>query len=198
MCIISSALLSMINCYIGIKEMKKYESINNNLIKLIYLYPILLGIVFYRLGSNSFSLCFGAITPLLVSHFIIDLKEQELPDLSNLIIFIFAVLRIIIDVVSGGSNVEFLDYISTGFGLFAIYFIIAFITGGALGGGDIKLVGALGLFFKSKLFIKLLVCPIFLGSLIAMVLLITKKANKDTKFAFGPAIILGFYLISVI
>lgn len=198
MYIILSFLLSILTCCIGINEMKKYESVNENIRKLIYLYPILLGVVFYRVGSNTFSLFFGSITPLLISHFIIDLKEQELPNLSNLIILVFAILRIVADLIIGGSTLDFLDFLTTGFSLFAIYLTIAFLTGGALGGGDIKLVGALGLFFPPVLLFKLLIYPIFLGSLIAIVLLVSKKGNKDTKFAFGPAIILAFYLISVI
>lgn len=202
MYIILSFLLSIITCYIGIKEMKAYESINDRLRKCIYLYPLLLLGVFFTVGNTFFSLFFGAITPILISHFIIDIKEQELPDLSNLIIFIFGLLRLFSNFAKAGFSVDLLPilggYVLTGILLFGIYLIIAVITGGAIGGGDIKLVGALGIFFPSEMFIKLLTYPIFLGAIFAVGLLISKKGDKDTKFAFGPAIVLAFYLIAII
>ena len=202
MYIILSLLLSILTCYVGIKEMKAYASISANLRKCIYLYPLLLIGIFYSAGNTYFSLFFGAITPILISHFIIDIKEQELPNLSNLIILILGLLRLFCNFAKAGFSTDLLPilggYLLTGALLFAIYLIIAVITGGAIGGGDIKLVGALGIFFPSEMFIKLLIYPIFLGAIFAIGLLISKKGDKNTKFAFGPAIILAFYLITII
>lgn len=200
--IILSFLLSIITCCIGIKEMKKYESISDKLQKFIFLYPILLIAVFYFAGNKSFSLFFGAITPILISHFIIDIKEQELPDISNLVIAIFALLRLLYIFIKSGFDITILPVLTncilTGIILFVIYIVLTVVTGGALGGGDIKLIGAIGMFFPTSMLVKLLAYPVFLGALIAICLLISKKGDKDTKFAFGPAIILATYLIAII
>lgn len=201
MYIISSFLLSIINYYVGKKEMDNYKNINENLKKYIYIYPILIMIIFLIKGNTYFSIFFGAITPLLISHIIIDLKEQELPNLTNLVIFIFGLLRLILNFINNGFNLDIIPFLSsylvTGAILFVFYLIIALITGGALGGGDIKLIGALGIFFPNNLLIKLLIYPIILGALIATALLISKKGNKDSKFAFGPAIIMSVCFIAI-
>jgi leader peptidase (prepilin peptidase)/N-methyltransferase len=71
-----------------------------------------------------------------------------------------------------------------GFGLFLI---IALVTN-AMGGGDIKLMGVLGLNFGLKGIIFITIFSFVIGAVISLGLLITKKATRKDYIPFGPFI----------
>lgn len=59
-----------------------------------------------------------------------------------------------------------------------------------LGGGDIKLFGILGLYLgPSGIFLNIFM-SCFLGAIIGLIMIATKKLNKENPMAFGPAILL--------
>lgn len=192
-----SFLLSLISLKIGLYELNKYKTINNKIKKNIYIYPLLLIFLFNNNNDYLFNIFFGAITPLLIVHFIIDIKEQELSDFINITIALFAILKILFDLMQNGFSMAIISYILNAISLFVIYLLIAILSKGALGGGDIKLIGALGLFFSVNNFIKLLQLPFLIGGVVALFLLMIKKANNKTTFPFAPAIILSSFLIAI-
>ena len=79
--------------------------------------------------------------------------------------------------------------------MFGIYFLILIITG-AMGGGDVKMAGALGTLIPTSMLGTFLISPFAVGSVIALYLLIVKKQNKNLKIPFGPYITIG-YLITI-
>ena len=67
-----------------------------------------------------------------------------------------------------------------------IFFILSILSGGGIGGGDIKLVAVLGLWLGTeKLLNVVLISCIFAGICAGILILTKKKARKDF-FAYGP------------
>jgi prepilin signal peptidase PulO-like enzyme (type II secretory pathway) len=73
-----------------------------------------------------------------------------------------------------------------GAGAFALFLLIALVTRGGIGGGDIKLVGALGLFLGQSGIIFTVVCGIIAGGIVSLFLLLTKRKNRKDAIAYGP------------
>lgn len=194
-------VLSYFTYQVGKKELHAYEKIPTNHQMYLYGFPLFIIIILYTKGLTIFSFFFCLIIPIMISQVIIDLNVQELSDRSSLVILLLGIIRLVLlfiqEGVNKGSFKEVGSYVISGILLFSIYLIIAIVSNGSLGGGDIKLIGAIGIFFSAKYFTTLLIVPIFLGALIALFLLISKKAKKDTSFPFGPAILLSVYLIAL-
>ena len=73
---------------------------------------------------------------------------------------------------------------SIGGGLFFLF--LAFISKGALGGGDIKLISALGLWLGWKSLLSVVLYGAIAGGVAASFLLITKKIKRKQFLAYGP------------
>ena len=71
-----------------------------------------------------------------------------------------------------------------GGGLFFLF--LAFISGGALGGGDIKLIAALGLWLGWKSLLSVILYGAIAGGIAALVLLLMKKIKRKQFLAYGP------------
>ena len=73
---------------------------------------------------------------------------------------------------------------SLGGGCFFLF--LAFISKGALGGGDIKLIAALGLWLGWKSLLSVILYGAIAGGVVALVLLLTKRIKRKQFLAYGP------------
>ena len=71
-----------------------------------------------------------------------------------------------------------------GGGLFFLF--LAFISKGSIGGGDIKLLAALGLWLGWKSLLSVIIYGAIAGGVAALVLLLTKKIKRKQFLAYGP------------
>jgi leader peptidase (prepilin peptidase)/N-methyltransferase len=72
--------------------------------------------------------------------------------------------------------------------------VLEVLSRGDLGGGDVGLGGLLGLYLgwlSYEAILVGLIAAFFVGGLFAVALLVTRKANRNTHFAFGPFLIVG-------
>lgn len=67
-----------------------------------------------------------------------------------------------------------------------LFLIIAILSRGALGGGDIKLIACLGLWMGTDALFAVSMIGIILGGLVALLLLLTGKKKRKSAFAYGP------------
>ena len=67
-----------------------------------------------------------------------------------------------------------------------LLFVLTLITKGAIGGGDIKLIATLGLWFGVRHLLFIIAYGFIAGGLAALFLLITKQKNRHDFFAYGP------------
>ena len=81
-----------------------------------------------------------------------------------------------------------------GLGMWFMLRVLEVLSRGDLGGGDVGLGGLLGLYLgwlSYEAILVGLIAAFFVGGLFAVALLATRKANRNTHFAFGPFLIVG-------
>ena len=67
-----------------------------------------------------------------------------------------------------------------------LFLLLAMLTKGAIGGGDIKLIAALGLWLGVRPLITVIAYGFIAGGIAALFLLITKQKQRNSYFAYGP------------
>ena len=81
-----------------------------------------------------------------------------------------------------------------GLGMWCMLRVLEVLSRGDLGGGDVGLGGLLGLYLGWLSYEAILVglfASFLVGGFFAVALLVTRKANRNTHFAFGPFLIVG-------
>ena len=125
-------------------------------------------------------------------HFMVDLRHQILPDEVNIYLALLFAFY-------GFFHMSFIEMILGGvFGFFlpysVAYIFYKFRGIEGLGGGDIKLFGALGLYLGIKGIILNIFMSCFLGSIVGVTLIVFKIQDKNKPLAFGPFIIIAGFL----
>ena len=146
---------------------------------------ILYLLIFINYGLSLHFILYAVFASLLIVISIIDLKTKTIPDGLNLFGGIFTVLLGIY--LFRGSYLYHLYGFLFGFLLFLI---IAVITN-AMGGGDIKLMGVLGLLFGLEGIIFTTVLSFIYGAVISVILIVSGKASRKDFIPFGPFISLA-------
>jgi len=80
------------------------------------------------------------------------------------------------------------------FALWIVMRVLEVLARGGLGGGDVALAGLLGLYLgwlSYEAVVVGLITAFMVGGVFALLLLITRRANRSTRFAFGPFLIVG-------
>lgn len=130
---------------------------------------------------------FFSVFCVFLVHFIVDLKHRILPDSLNLylaaLFFLFSFFNYPWPhwVLGGGLGLGFPLLVSW------IFYLLKNQVG--LGGGDIKLYGALGLYLGPLGIMQNIFLSCFLGALIGIILIVLKFIKKDNPIPFGPFII---------
>lgn len=132
---------------------------------------------------------FYSVACIFLAHFIIDIKHHLLPDKIN-----FYLLLITIPFV--GINYPILHWLLGGligfFGPYLVTLLFYKLKGQiGLGGGDIKLFGILGLLLGPIGVMNNIFLSCFLGSIIGIGLIVSKKLDRNSPLAFGPYIIIA-------
>ena len=76
--------------------------------------------------------------------------------------------------------------------------LIAGITTGGIGGGDVKLMAAGGCFLGAEKILASVVPAIFSAGAYCLYLLIVKRAGRNTIFSLGPFLCLGMVAVFII
>lgn len=131
---------------------------------------------------------FFALACVFICHFFIDLDHQLLLDKLN----IYLVALILPYSIFYFPWIHWLLGGVFGFGvtLFVTWLFYKIRGQVGLGGGDIKLFGILGLFMGPVGIFFNIFLSCFLGAIIGLLLIATKKLSKDRPMAFGPSILL--------
>lgn len=141
------------------------------------------------------------LTPMILSAFVIDYKLQIIPNRLNLTIFEVGLLFTFIE---GIFNINVaINYILGGFmgaGIFLLITLIGGLIAGkeAMGFGDVKFMGALGLFFGWINIAIISVVAFLLAAIISVTLIATKIRKTDEYIPFGPFIVLATIIVMVV
>ena len=185
------------------KELEGYKpnlllSLITMLIYIILLY--VLGIQKTFLGNLN--LIKGLIlTPMLLSAFIIDYKLQIIPNRLNLTMFeIGIILMFLAGIFNANIAIDMFFGMLAGAGIFLLITLIGGLIAGkeAMGFGDVKLMGALGIFFGLPKIIVITIMSFLIGAVLSIFLLATKKRKTDEYIPFGPFIVIATFIAMVV
>ena len=161
-------------------------------ISLVYIYGIQDTLI-----ANLDLIKFMVLTPMLLSAFIIDYRLQIIPNRLNLTIF---EIGIIFAFIYGLSNVaitiNMLLGMLAGGGIFLLITVLGGLFYGkeAMGFGDVKLMGALGLFFGLSNIIIITLVSFLIGAILSIILLLTKLKKSNEYIPFGPFIVIATFI----
>lgn len=172
-----------------------------------YILMILTAIIYvallYRFGiSKSFIenldlIKYLLLTPMLLSVFVIDYKLQIIPNRLNLTIF---EMGLVFTFLYGLSDVAIAINMVLGMLVGAGIFMGLTLLGGlvygkeAMGLGDVKLMGALGLYFGLTNIIIITLLSFLIGAILSIIFLATKIRKMDQYIAFGPFIVIATFI----
>ena len=140
---------------------------------------------------------FMILMPMLVSSFMIDLKHRIIPNRLNMTIFEFGLLFTFI---YGINNIniakDMLLGMLTGVGIFGAITLLGGLIAGkeAMGLGDVKFMGAIGLYFGVSTIAQISLMAFFVGAIISVIVLLVRNLilkSDDEYMPFGPFLVVG-------
>jgi len=147
-------------------------------------------ILFFALSAFIFKILSSTTAPenFFLTAAIFLLMLMTFTDFEQYMIFDVMTLpfAIIGAIYSWQMHLNFLDQIIAALIGGGAFLLLAIISKGALGGGDIKLIAALGLWFGCEKLLSLVLIGAIAGGLAAILLLIINKKNRTSYFAYGP------------
>lgn len=154
-------------------------------------YPLIEGlngilylVVYYRYGLSIDSLLYCLLFSALLTLSVIDFRTYEIPIGFNYFILALGLIRLVTDL----SN--WLEYAIGLIAVSLVLYVIYRVSGGAaIGGGDVRLMGATGLLLGWKLNILAFLLGCIFGSVIHLIRMRLTKA--DHVLAMGPYLSLG-------
>ena len=165
-----------------------------------YLLMVIVALLYIALlylnGLTLYTVKFMLLIPMIIIAFIIDFKSQIIPNRLTLTIFetglVFTFVETLLEP-NAGINI-FVDNILgmlVGGGIFLLITLIGGAIAGkeAMGFGDVKLMGALGLFFGWLNMILISVMAFLFAAIVSIVILIAKRKKFNEYIPFGPFIV---------
>ena len=137
------------------------------------------------------------LVPMLLSAFVIDYKLQIIPNRLNLTIF---EVGVVFTFIYGISNIAISINMVLGMLAGAGIFLLITLLGGlfygkeAMGFGDVKLMGALGLYLGLSNIIIITILAFLIGAVLSIILLVTKIKKTDEYIPFGPFIVIATFI----
>ena len=126
----------------------------------------------------------------LLAVLVIDLEHRRV---LNIMVAPAAVVALLASFLPGGPTpVQALIGGAIGFGVFTL---LALIGRGAMGLGDVKLAGVIGLMTGYPLVVAALALGIVLGGVAAIALLVTRRAGRKGTMAYAPYLALGTIVV---
>jgi leader peptidase (prepilin peptidase)/N-methyltransferase len=155
---------------------------------------VLFVLVAWRFGWSAALPAYLYLTAVGIALALIDLDTHRLPN--RIVLPSYLVGGVLLaaasrDWATAGRAVAGLA------GLFALYFVIAWVRPNGMGFGDVKLAGLLGLYLGWLGWSSLLVgafAGFAIGALVGLVLLVAGRAGRRTEVAFGPFMLAGVLL----
>lgn len=185
----------------------KFGKIKPNIILMIItaiIYILLLyfcGISQNGLIKNITLIEYLVLTPMLLSAFVIDYKFQIIPNRLNLTIFEAGLVFTFIEgIVNINAAINMLLGMVAGAGIFFLITLIGGLIAGkeAMGFGDVKFMGALGLFFGLANTIIITVLSFLISAILSIILIATKIKKANEYIPFGPFIVISCFSVMLI
>ena len=157
-------------------------------------------LLFAKFGDQPESVAFGFLASIGAALVLVDLAVQRLPDRLTLpaypVLVVLLALTAIIEHDGGSLRRALLG----GLVLAGSYLVLALLSGGRLGGGDVKLAGLIGLALGWLGWSSLIAgaCLGFLlAAIVSLALLAGRRVTRTTLISFGPYMLGGALLATL-
>lgn len=165
--------------------------------KLCLFTSLILIALFLKFGISIEFLIFGFLSIILIMDAFVDMKAQIIPNGLNFTCFIVGMVIMYCNLVfHHEKGLDMLLGMFTGAGIFILIALFAFVAyrKEGMGLGDVKLMGALGLFFGVFDTVQIFILSFAIGAGISIILLITKIKKSSDYLAFGPFIVIASFI----
>lgn len=148
---------------------------------------VLYVLVFLVNGWSIDSVIYCLLTSALIVLSVVDFRTYEIPFGINLFILALGLIHLVFHLG---------DWVDYGIGLLAVsgflWILYQFSKGAAIGGGDVKLMGAAGLLMGWKLSVLAFLLGCILGSVIHLIRM--KFSGAEHRLAMGPYLSAGIFI----
>lgn len=154
-------------------------------------------ILFIQFGFSFTFVLYAFLTILLIVCMFADIKGCIIPNEVNFLGFIVGIViafaKMSYDVQAG---LDSLGGMLIGFCIFLAIAGLSLLVykKEGMGGGDIKLMGVIGLYLGIMNNIQVFILSFFLAAIISILLLASKRKKSDDYIPFGPFIVLAAYI----
>ena len=163
-----------------------------------YIYMIVTAMIFigllYLYGFQLKTLAYMILFPMLLCAFVIDYRLKIIPNRLNLTIFEVGLVYTFLEgILNINIAIDMLLGMVAGAGIFLFITLVGGLIAGkeAMGFGDVKLMGGLGLFFGWRTIIIISLIAFLLGAIVGIALMLRKKKKSDEYIPFGPFIVIS-------
>ena len=147
-------------------------------------------------GTSLLFLIPGVFLLLIVT--VTDAEQRLILDDTTLPLAALGLARSFIVSCASATYAPLLENLSAAIVGGLAFLLLAFLTRGGVGGGDVKLIAALGLWLGPHRLLTVACAGFFLGGLAALFLLLTRQKNRKDAFAYGPCFTLPALLVLLI
>ena len=176
------------------ESIKKYKVIAKPRYSLVLINTLLYCTLLYKFGISLEFFEFAPLCSMLICAFMVDYKAQIIPNRLNLTMFeIGLILTFIYGISNLNLSKDLLLGMLTGGGIFLAITLVGGLIAGkeAMGLGDVKLMGALGLYFGLTRIIMISVLSFLVGAIGSIAVILARKNRKDGYIPFGPFIVIA-------
>ncbi|NBI07578.1 prepilin peptidase [Senegalia massiliensis] len=158
----------------------------NQVLKIIF--AIIVGLIncylFYKYSFGYNFLLYSLLIEVLIVITLLDFQYEIILNRLNISVAIIGLFNIII-------TKDFYNGILAFFTAGGLFFILAIISNGGIGGGDIKLIAPLGLIFGIYPILYIIMLSFIFASVIGIVLIILRIKGLKSSIALAPYISLA-------
>lgn len=163
-----------------------------------YIYMTVTAVIFigllYLYGFQLKTLAYMILFPMLLCVFVIDYRLKIIPNRLNLTILEVGLVYTFLEgIININIAIDMLLGMIAGAGIFLFITLVGGLIAGkeAMGFGDVKLMGGLGLFFGWRTIIIISLIAFLLGAIVGITLMLRKKKKSDEYIPFGPFIVIS-------
>ena len=157
---------------------------------------ITFGLLTWRIGLRLDLAAYACLAAACVPLAAIDLIEHRLPSVLVLPLYPAVTGLLGLATVLGHEPARLLRAALGMIALLAFYLVIALLSRGGLGAGDVRLAGALGLALAWRSWTTVLsgtLLGLLYAAVAGAVLIIARRADRRTRIPLGPALIAGAF-----
>lgn len=152
-------------------------------------------ILYYHFNLNIEFLFYSIVFSILIIISIIDLKTMIIPDSLNISLLFITILYKLLQYSFYDISPNILNSTLGLIGSSGLFLLIAILSKGSIGGGDIKLIGVLGFILGMKMSILNIFFSFILGAIISIFLLLFEIKERKDPIPFAPFICTAFIIV---